>query len=168
MSNLSRMDRMALLNSEVYQELENAEINKIAQSLSDKIVNSPGAQQAISNGITKALENNDDDGKMEDVHKEIKNHITKLNDHELYEMSKIFTDALDARGIAPKNFEKEFENEEGEETKADENKEEEDMEHVFAFVKASLTKIAENAADNGNTQAAYAIERFIQKYNRGE
>lgn len=96
---MSREDRLALLNSEIYQELEQAERIKQAQTLSDKIVNSPGAQKAISDGITRALENKDDDGEMESVHDAIKTGISKLDDHELFEMFKMFADELGGRGI---------------------------------------------------------------------
>lgn len=160
---MSREDRLALLTSEVYQELEAAERQKIAQTLSDKIVNSPVAQKAISDGITHALENKDDDGEMESAHKAIKDGIQKLSDHELFEMSKFFTDELEARGIDPKSYEEQYEDEEAEETPEDEAKEEKDMEDILAFVKSSLTKLAYNAADKGNTVAAYLIERCLQK-----
>lgn len=160
---MSREDRLALLNSEVFQELERADFIKQAQSLSDKIVNSPTAQKAISDGITHALENKDDDGEMESVHDELKVHLKKLTDHELFEMFSWFADELEARGIDPKEYEKQFEDEEEEETPEDEMEEEQDMEAVLAFIKSSLTKLAHNAADKGNTQAAYLIERTIQK-----
>ena len=171
-SKMSREDRLSLLDSEVYQELETAEIAKhaqlqrlvkTAQSLSDKIITSPVAQKAISDGIAKALENKDDDGKMESVHNELKSHMTKLTDHELFEMFKMFADELEARGIDAGEYEKQFEDEEAEEIEEDEVVEEKDMEDVLAFVKSSLTKLAYSAADKGNTEAAYLIERCLQK-----
>lgn len=160
---MSREDRLALLDSEVYQELELAERQKIAQTLSDKIVNSPTAQKAISDGITKALTNQDDDGAMEAVHDDIKSGIKKLTDHELFEMFTFFADELELRGIDAKDYEKTYEDEEEEETPEDEVEEEKDMEAVFAFVKSSLTKLAYSAADKGNTEAAYLIERCLQR-----
>ena len=160
---MSREDRLALLNSEVYQELELAEIQKQAQTLSDKIVQSPTAQQAIRDGIAKALENKDDDGEMESVHDELKEHIGKLDDHELFEMFKMFADELESRGINAEEYEQEFEEEEAEESMEDEEEEQKDMEQVMAFVVSSLTKLAHSAADKGETEAAYIIERFIQK-----
>lgn len=163
MSKMSREDRLALLNSEVFQELEKAERIKQAQSLSDKIVNSPTTQKAISDGIAKALESKGDDGEMESVHDELKNNIAKLPDHELFEVFKMFAEEVETRGLDSAEFEKEFEDEEAEETPEDEKKEEEVMEEVFAFVKSSLTKLAYSAADKGETEAAYIIERFIQK-----
>jgi hypothetical protein len=163
MREMSREDRLALLDSEVYQELEIAERRKQAQSLADKIVTSPTAQTAIRDGIAKALENKDDDGEMESIHGTIKDSIKKLNDHELYEMCKMFKNEVDARGLDTEKYENEFENEEVEETIIDEEEEEKDMEDVLAFVKSSLTKLAYNAADKGNTEAAYLIERCLQK-----
>ncbi len=167
MSKMSREDRLALLNSEVFQELEMAERVKQAQSFEDKIITSPTGQKAISDGIAKALDNKDDDGALESVHDELKGHMEKLTDHELFELFKMFADAVDARGLDTAGFEKEFEDEEAEETPKDEEKEEEDMEDVFAFVKSSLTKLAHSAADKGNTDAAYLIERFVQKISQG-
>lgn len=167
MNRMSDEDTLALLNSEVYQELERAErkkqLQKIAQSLSDKIVQSPSAQQAIRDGIAKALENKDDDGEMESVHNDLKDGIKKLDDHELFEMCKMFQDEIEVRGLDTAEFEKQFEEEEAEEDMEDEEKEEEDMEEVLAFVKSSLTKLAYSAADKGNTEAAYLIERCLQK-----
>jgi len=160
---MSREDRLALLNSEVYQELEQAERVKQAQTLSDKIVNSPTTQKAISDGIAKALENKDDDGEMESIHNELKEHITKLTDHELFEMFTFFANELEARGIDADEYEKQFEDEEAEESPEDEIEEEQDMEDVLAFVKSTLTTLAYSAADKGNTEAAYLIERTIQK-----
>jgi len=169
---MSKEDKQALLNSEVYQELEAAELVKhaqlqtlvkTAQTLADKIVTSPTAQQAIRDGIAKALENKDDDGEMESVHDAISAGIKKLPDHELYEMCKMFQDEIDARGLDTEAYEKEFEDEEAEETSGDEEKEEEVMEDVLAFVKSSLTKLAYSAADKGNTEAAYLIERCLQR-----
>jgi hypothetical protein len=160
---MSREDRLALLNSEVYQELEMAERRKIAQSLSDKIIQSPTAQKAISDGITKALENKDDDGAMESVHAGLKTNIAKLPDHELVEMFKMFQDEVNDRGLDTEKAEEEFAEEEKEETKEDEEAEEEEMEDVLAYVKSSLTRLAYSAADSGNTEAAYLIERFLQK-----
>ena len=160
---MSKEDKTALFDSEVYQELEMAERQKQAQTLADKIVTSPTAQQAIRDGITRALENKDDDGEMESVHDAIKAGIKKLSDHELFEMCQMFDDELDARGLDTVAYEEEFEDEEAEETMEDEEAEEKDMESVFAFVKSSLTKLAYSAADKGNTEAAYLIERTIQK-----
>jgi hypothetical protein len=160
---ISDEDELALADSEVYQNYERAQLRKHAQSLSDKIVNSPVAAKAISDGITHALENKDDDGGMELVHDELKGHMTKLSDHELFEMFKMFADELEARGINADEYEKKFEDEEAEETEEDEEAEEEDMEDVIAFVKSSLTKLAYSAADKGNTEAAYLIERCLQK-----
>lgn len=161
---MSNEDRLALLDSEVYQNFEQVQLRKYAQTLSDKIVNSPTAQKAISDGIAKALStNSDDDGEMESVHDELKSHMKKLTDHELFEMFTFFTDELEARGIDPDKFGKEFEDEEAEESPEDEMEEEADMEAVFAFVKSTLTKLAYSAADKGNTEAAYLIERTIQK-----
>lgn len=158
---MSREDRLALLNSEVFQELELAERVKQAQDLSDKIVNSPTAQKAISDGITKALENKDDDGEYD--HEELKGNMKKLTDHELFEISKMFVAELKSRGISAKDFEDEYEEEEDEETEADEEKEDEDFKDIFSYVTASLNHLANSAADSGNTEAAYLIERFIQK-----
>lgn len=163
-SSMSREDRLALLDSEVYQELEQAERVKQAQTLSDKIVNSPTTQKAISDGIAKALTtNSDDDGEMESVHDELKGHLKKLTDHELFEMAKLFQDEVDARGLDTPDYEEQFEDEEAEESPEDEMDEEQDMEDVLAFVKSTLTKLAYSAADKGNTEAAYLIERTIQK-----
>lgn len=160
---MSAEDKLALLDSEVYQNFEQAQLRKYAQSLSDKIVNSPTAQKAISDGIAKALENKDDDGEMEAVHDELKEHMKKLTDHELFEMFTFFADELEARGINADEYEKQFEDEEAEESPEDEMEEEQDMEAVLAFVKSTLTKLAYSAADKGNTEAAYLIERTIQK-----
>lgn len=156
---MTREDRLALLNSEIYQELEAAAQKKVAQTLSDKIVSSPGAQQAIRDGITKALENKDDDGE----HDALLSGIKKLDDHELFEMFRMFADELEARGIDAEEYEKQFDEEEEEETIEDEEEEHDDMEDVLAFVKSSLTKLAYSAADKGNTEAAYLIERCLQK-----
>jgi hypothetical protein len=169
---MSKEDKRALMDSEVYQELEAAELVrhsqlqslvKTAQTLADKIVTSPTAQQAIRDGIAKALENKDDDGEMEAVHDAIKAGIKKLSDHELFEMCKLFDGEVSARGLDTEKYEEEFEDEEAEETMEDEKKEEKDMEDIFAFVKSSLTKLAYSAADKGNTEAAYLIERCLQK-----
>lgn len=163
MSKLSIEDRLALLNSEVFQELEAAEVKKQAQqSLSDKIVNSPSAQKAITDGITKALENSDDDGQIAE-HEGIREHIKNLNDHVLFEFYKMFDAEVEARGLDDIGYEKEFEDEELEEDKSDEDKEEKDMEEVFAYVKSALTKLAHKAADSDNTEAAYIIERAIDR-----
>lgn len=160
---MSNEDRLALLDSEVYQNFEQLQLRKYAQDLSDKIVNSPSAQKAISDGITKALENSDDDGEMETVHNDIKNGLKKLTDHELFEMFTFFADELQTRGLDTKSYEKTYEDEEAEESPEDEIEEEQDMEAILAFVKSSLTKLAYSAADKGNTEAAYLIERTIQK-----
>ncbi len=165
MNKISRKDKMSLLDSEIFQELEAATMRKQAQSLSDKIVNSPIAQKAISDGITKALENKDDDGQIVE-HEGIREHIKNLNDHVLFEFYKMFDEEVEARGLDDTDYEKEFAVEEKDEDEADEDKEEEDMEEVFAYVKATLTKIAHSAADNGNTEGAYLIERMIQKINK--
>lgn len=163
---MSNEDRSALYNSETYQELERAErrrqLQKMAQTLSDKIVQSPTAQKAITDGITKALENKDDDGAM-GAHEDLKKVIHKLTDHELFEMSKMFSEELELRGIDADKYEEEFEDEEEDETEKDELVEEGDMEDVFAFVKSSLTKLAYDSANNGDTEACYLIERCIQK-----
>ena len=153
---MSREDRLALLNSEVFQELEMAERRKLAQSLSDKIIQSPTAQKAISDGITKALSKADDG--MEEHH-EVRANIKKLDDHLLVEFCQMFQDEIDARDLDVKDFEKK----EDEETEEDEEAEDEKMEDVFAYVKSSLTRLAYSAADSGNTEAAHLIERFLQK-----
>lgn len=158
---MSREDRLALLDSEVFQELERAEKLKQAQSLSDKIVNSPTAQKAISDGITRALENTADDA--EEEHEKIKADIAKLDDHVLLEFYKMFAKEVHGRDLDTEDAEEEYEETEDEETDEDEKKEEEEMENVFAFVKSSLTKLAYSAADSGDTEAAYLIERFVQK-----
>ncbi len=160
MSKLSRADRLALFDSEVYQELEASEIVRQAQSLSDKIVQSPSAQKAISDGITKALENSDDDGVMVE-HEKIKEHIKKLNDHVLFEFYKMFDEEVEARDLEEPGYEKEFEEEEEHEDEKDETKEEDEMAEVFAYVKSALTKLANAAADKNETEAAYLIERTI-------
>jgi hypothetical protein len=160
MSKLHRADRLALLDSEVFQELEAAEIRKQAQSLSDKIIQSPTAQKAISDGITKALTNSADDTD-EGYHEEIKTNLKKLPDHVLYEFYKMFDDEVEARGLDAADYEEEFEAEEEIEDEADEEKEDEEIEEVFAYVKSALTKIAHSAADNNDTEAAYLIERAI-------
>jgi hypothetical protein len=161
---MSNEDRSALLDSEVYQNFEQLQLRKYAQNLSDKIVNSPSAQKAISDGIAKALTtNSEDDGKMESVHDELKSHLKKLTDHELFEMSDFFADELKARGIDAGEYEKTYEDEEAGESPEDEIEEEQDMESVLAFVKSSLTKLAYSAADKGNTEAAYLIERCLQR-----
>lgn len=170
---MSNEDKSALLDSEVYQEMEAAELVKYAQvqrlvkyadSLADKIVQSPTTQKAIIDGVAKALDpSKADDGEMESVHDELRGHIAKLPDHELFEMCKLFEDEVDTRGLDSKEYEKKFEDEEAEETMEDEEKEEDDMEAVVAFVKSSLTKLAYSAADKGNTEAAYLIERCLQK-----
>lgn len=161
MNKMSREDRLALLDSEVFQELEKAERIKQAQTLSDKIVQSPSAQQAIRDGIAKALENKDDDGKMD--HTGLQDDIDKLTDHELTELSNMFVDAVEKRDLNSEDFMKQFEDEEKLESKEDKEVEDDDMSEVFAYVKSSLTKMAHSAADNGNTEAAYLIERYIQK-----
>jgi hypothetical protein len=161
---MNRADKLALLSSEIYQELEKAEIEKQAQTLSDKIVNSPTAQKAITDGITKALENKADD----EEHEKIKGRLKELSDHDLFEFFKIFANELEGRGIDPAEFEKEFEEEEMEEDEDDETKEEEDMAKVFAYVKTSLTKLAYEAANSNDTESAYIIERCIQKIDNKE
>lgn len=170
---MSREDRLALLNSEVYQELEQAERIKQAQTTQQTVdkavgdaVKSPQVSQqvgqAVADGVKKIM-NSDDDGEMESVHDELKGHLSNLSDHELFEMAKMFQVEVDARGLNTADFEKEFEDEEEEESPEDEMDEETDMEAVLAFVKSSLTKLAYRAADKGNTEAAYLIERTIQK-----
>lgn len=157
---LSREDHAALQNSVVYQELEAAEVIKQAQTLADKIVNSPSAQTAISEGIRKALENKDDDGE----HTELKGALEKLDDHGLVEVFTIIKDAMNARGLDPAMYyeEEQKEKEEGHE-EGDEAKEEHEMAEVLAYVKASLSTLADKAIDEGNTECAYLIERTLQQ-----
>lgn len=163
MAKMSHEDRMAYLDSEVFQELE--KLTKAAQAtLSDKIVQSPTAQQAIRDGITRALENKADD---DDEHEDVRDGIKKLDDHMLFEFFKMFAEELKSRGIDAENYEEKFEEDEAEETEEDEEKEDEEMAEVVAYVKSALTNLAYKAADDSNTEAAYLIERCIQKISRG-
>jgi hypothetical protein len=157
---ISKEDRAALLDSEVFRELEKL-TKKAQQTLADKIVQSPSAQQAIRDGIAKALENRADD--MEDEHEDIKANIKKLDNHVLIEFCKMFDDEIKMRGLDKDEYKEEFEEKEEEETPEDKEKEEEEMEEVFAHVVKVLTKLANKSADEGNTEAAYLIERTIQK-----
>lgn len=158
----NRMTRLALLDSEVFCELER--MTKEAQSLADKIVNTPSAQKAITDGITKALTTNSaDDDRRPIEHEQFREHMKKLTDHEAYEFSKMFADELKDRGIDPLDFEPVYEEEELDQNGDDEKKEEKDIESVFAHTISRLTKLAHIAADSGNTPAAYIIERHIKK-----
>lgn len=157
---MSDEDRKALLSSEVYRELEKL-TRQAQQSLSDKIVQSPSAQAAIRDGIAKALENKADD--WEDEHEGIKSNIKKLDDHVLFEFSKMFDDELKLRGLDGKDYVKEFDETEDNETDEDEAEEEEEMKEVFAYVKKTLVRLAEKAVNDNNIEAAYMIERCIDK-----
>lgn len=162
MKKMDRMDKLALLDSEIFQELEQATRKKQAQSFTEKALQTPAGQKAITDGVTKALSQNQaNDGKMN--HEEIKTQMKKLTDHELFEVAKMFNDEVEARGLDSDEYEKEFDEEEELETEEDEEKEDEELGEVFAYVKSSLVKLARNSADSGNTEAAYLIERFVQK-----
>lgn len=152
MSRMSIEDKLALFDSEVYQELERSEIRKRAQTLSDKIVQSPVAQKAITDGITKALENSADDG---DELEKIKADVEKLDDEVLIEFFKMFSAELEVRDIDPDTLEKEDELE----VNPEEN---EETVQILAYVKASLNKIAASCIEKNNTEAAYLVERTIQ------
>ena len=159
---LSKEDVDVLLKSEVYRELEGAAIKKQAQAtLADKIVNSPSAQVAISEGIRKALENKDDDGECG----ELKEMLKALPDHELYEVAEMFQEEVKSRGLDTEEQEEKFEKEEAEEHEEDEGEEDKEAE-VVDYVMASLTRLAHNAADGGNMEAAYLLERVISTLNK--
>lgn len=139
---------------------------KQAQSLSDKIVNSPTAQQAIRDGIAKALSNKADDWSEE--HEEIKENIKNLDDHVLFEFCKMFQEEIKARGLDTEEYEEAFEEEEVAETAEDEAAEEEELKEVMAYVKVALTKLAESCADDGEVESAYLIERTLDRLNTDE
>ena len=164
MGKLSREDMRALLDSEVYQELEAAAIRKQAQSTGNvDLSKDPKIQSAVSTLANKIQNIPVSAADDKDAHAEIRAHMKKLNDHDVFELYKMFDDEVEARGLDNLDFEKEFEDEEMNEDESDEKKEEDDMEEIFAYVKSTLTKIANNAADNNDTEGAYIVERAIQR-----
>lgn len=153
-------------DSEVYEELEIAEINKLAktaQTLSDKIVQSPTAQQAIRDGIAKALENKVDDSDPE--YEEFKANVEKLELPELMSFFNLLADNLERRGVSLSEVRSDDAEIKGPtEEELEKMKLDDDNDAIIDYVKSSLEKLAHNCADNGETEAAYIIERFIQKY----
>ena len=167
----SREDRLALLNSEVYQEYEAAEVKKLAQTT--PVLDKAKLQQVAEDTIKKTLSGNatDDDVEFEehweDEHEKICDNIKKLDDHVLFELYSMFLDELKDRDIDLKEYEEKFKKEELEEIDTEETgeeeAEEEEMEEVFAFVRDSLVKLAEKAAEKGSVESAYMIERTISE-----
>lgn len=148
---MNRADKLALDNSEVYQELELL-VKRAQETLSKDLANKPEATQALTDGIKKALEGAADDAVLE---VDLSALVAGLSDEELIELCEVCDAEAEKRDlVAVEGSEDEVEAEEDDSA---------DAADMLAYVKSSLTYLAQSAAESGDTEAAYAIERVIQK-----
>jgi hypothetical protein len=85
---------------------------------------------------------------------ELKKAVKKLDDDKLIELLEMCETECEARGL---------DEEEVEEHEKEEKVEEEDVDDMMSYVMSSLKSLANEAANEGNIEAAYMIERTIQK-----
>ena len=189
MNRMSRMDKLAWLNSEVCQELEQMEKNaQEAQPL-----DTAHQDKLVEKLTTKMTGSADDDGEFdfttigkdesflsELTHSQLSALIKRLNEEKErragQEVGEDFNERI-CKCTAPdcgncENFTETTEDDFCEECKRPEHfsePQELDVELQaeasadLKTIKAELLQLAHEAADDGNTEAAYLIERFIQK-----
>lgn len=163
---MEKMDKLALNSSEILAELEKIEFRKRAEDNLSKVLsnptvmNNPKVQETVSNSIKEQLNKSDDGSEMH-----FKKFIKSLEDAELVEFCELAQKEIKARGLDEEELEcEENEDEECDTEDLEDEEEADDMkDEMLHYVTASLNDLSRKAADEGNIEAAYMIERAVQK-----